>query len=173
MIDCSRLTLNFSHISWDKNDETISRQASAAAYLPQLCSKSPMHCVLGQYGSRAKLIGCSRLTLNFSHISCDKMMRRYQDRHQMEHLPQFSTKSPMQCVLGQDGWRSKRIGCSRLTLNFSHILWDKNDLMLSFLQAVKAPVLTSAEKTVDGKNAQNTGENGKDQTASEQQVNGK
>ena len=64
----------------------------------------------------------------------------------MEHLPQFSTKSPMQCVLGQDGWRSKRIGCSRLTLNLSHILWDKNDLKLSFLQAVKAPVLTSAEE---------------------------
>ena len=55
------------------------------------------------------------------------MMSRYQDKHQLEHLPQFSIKSPVQCVLGQDGWRSKRIGCSRLTLNFSHISLDKND----------------------------------------------
>ena len=41
--------------------------------------------------------------------------------------------------------------------DFSHILWDENDLMLSFLQAVKAPVLTSAEKTVDGKKQQVNG----------------
>ena len=41
---------------------------------------------------------------------------------------------------------------------FPHILWDRNDVMLSFPQAVKAPVLASAAKTVDGKKCSKNGD---------------
>ena len=51
-----------------QNDESTSGQALAGAYLPQFCTKSPMQCVFGQDGWRAKLMGCSRLTLIFLFV---------------------------------------------------------------------------------------------------------
>ena len=51
--------------------------------------------------------------------------------------------------------KADRLQC--IDSEFPHILWDRNDVMLSFPQAAKAPVLASAEKTVDGKKCSKNG----------------
>ena len=57
--------------------------------------ESPMQRVLGQDGWRPKRIGCSRLTRNFRIFHGTKIMRRYRDKHHLEH----NCRSPAAMVL--------------------------------------------------------------------------